>query len=305
MKGGPSAYPDGPRTIAQHASSKVESPENTVAMNALAPDPALAAARDFLAPQFARTASVGVVLGSGLGAFCDSLSERVEVPFSKVPHMPRARVTGHAGTWCFGMSGRVPVLCQRGRVHLYEGRTVSEVVFGARLLAAMGCHTVLLTNAAGGVNRAFRPGDLMLLVDHINLTARNPLMGFADAFIDMTETYDPGVRHAARTAADAEGIALREGIYAGLLGPSYETPAEIEMLRSFGVDAVGMSTVCESIALRYEGVRVGAMSCITNMAATRGAAALSHTEVKVEAARAETRFRALLGRWIEEIGESS
>ena len=268
----------------------------------LTADSDLAAAKEFLLARGPVVPAVGVVLGSGLGAFCDSLSGRVEVPFTSVPHMPRSTVAGHSGTWCFGMQGKVPILCQRGRVHLYEGRSVREVVFGTRLLAAMGCRAVLLTNAAGAVNQAFRPGDLMLLVDHINLTAQNPLVGLPDAFVDMTQTYDPELAEAAHAAAQVESITLREGIYAGLLGPSYETPAEVAMLRALGADAVGMSTVCEAVALRHAEVRVGAVSCITNMAASAGGRALSHDEVKVEAARANARFCALLGRWIESIG---
>jgi purine-nucleoside phosphorylase len=169
-------------------------------------------------------------------------------------------------------------------------------------MAALGCKTVLLTNAAGGIADRLQPGDLMLITDHINLTARNPLVGHAGAFIDMTQTYDPSLANAARGAAQSAGVALKEGVYVGVLGPSYETPAEVRMLGRLGADAVGMSTVCEAIALRHAQVRVGAVSCITNAAATSDGPTLSHDDVKEQAARANSRFVSLLGRWIERIG---
>lgn len=251
--------------------------------------------------------SVGVVLGSGLGAFGDSLGSLHKVPYSEIPHMPRSAVVGHAGNLCFGTVGKTQVACLQGRVHLYEGHELERVTFGVRLLARLGCRTVLITNAAGGVNLAFSPGELMLIVDHLNLTGKNPLIGPNDdrvgpRFPDMSKAYDPALCEAARAAANELGTSLREGVYAGLLGPTYETPAEVRMLRTLGADAVGMSTVPEVIALRHRGVRVAAVSCITNLAAGIGDAPLDHSEVEEVAKQTRARFTALLGRWVELVG---
>jgi purine-nucleoside phosphorylase len=250
---------------------------------------------------------VGVVLGSGLGAFGDSLGSLQKVPYSEIPHMPRSAVVGHAGNLCLGTVGTTRVACLQGRVHLYEGHDLEYVTFGVRLLARLGCRTVLLTNAAGGVNTSFAPGDLMLIVDHLNLTGKNPLIGPNDdrigpRFPDMSKAYDPALCDAARKAAKEVGTTLKEGVYAGLLGPTYETPAEVRMLRTLGADAVGMSTVPEVIALRHRGVRAAAISCITNVAAGIGDAPLDHSEVEEVAKQTRTRFTALLGRWVELAG---
>jgi purine-nucleoside phosphorylase len=244
---------------------------------------------------------VGVVLGSGLGHFAESLGGLVKVPLSAVPHMRVPAVAGHKGCLCFGDIGDTPVACLQGRVHLYEGYPVGDVVFGCRLLAELGCRTVLLTNAAGGIRKGFAPGTLMLIVDHLNLTGQNPLVG-GPGFVDLTRAYDPDVLEAARGAAKTAGVDLAEGVYAGLLGPSYETPAEIRMLRTLGADAVGMSTVVETVALRGLGVRVGAMSCITNLAAGLSDAALDHRDVQATALAAERAFQAVLGGWVEKCG---
>lgn len=256
--------------------------------------PALAAVRD-RGPAEAR---VGVVLGSGLGGFAEGLAQPLCIPYADIPNLPKPRVAGHTGALHLGLVEGVPVACLSGRVHLYEGHDVADVVFGARLLAALGCHTVLLTNAAGGIRSGLGPGSLMLIVDHLNLTGRNPLAGAAHAFVDLTRAYDPEVADAARSAAREHQIPIEEGVYAGLLGPSYETPAEIRMLRVLGADAVGMSTVAEVIALRALGVRVGAVSCITNLAAGLSGAPLDHGEVQDTARRARARFEGLLGAWI-------
>jgi purine-nucleoside phosphorylase len=237
------------------------------------------------------------VLGSGLGAFADSLEGAVTVPYSEIPNLPRPTVIGHPGRLSFGRIGTTDVACLSGRVHLYEGHAPGAVVFGVRLLAGLGCHTVLLTNAAGGIRKDLFPGDLMLVTDHVNLTGTNPLTGPEYAFVDMTRAYDPDVARAARTAAAEVGVALREGVYAGLAGPSYETPAEIRMLATFGADAVGMSTVMETIALRRLGIRVGAVSCITNMAAGLASALLDHREVEEVARKTRAPFESLVGRW--------
>ncbi|HEU4534638.1 MAG TPA: purine-nucleoside phosphorylase, partial [Polyangiaceae bacterium] len=192
--------------------------------------------------------ALGLVLGSGLGAFGDALEGLDKTPYAAIEHMPRPAVIGHAGNLCRGRVGGVEVACLQGRVHLYEGHDGDAVTFGVRLLARLGCRAILLTNAAGGINPAFAPGDFMLILDHLNLTGRNPLLGPNDdalgpRFPDLTAAYDPRLRELAREAAAAAGVALREGVYAAMLGPSYETPAEVRMIRGLGADAVGMSTV--------------------------------------------------------------
>lgn len=248
---------------------------------------------------------IGLVLGSGLGAFGDELEELVKVPYDAIPHMAQSTVVGHAGNLCLGRVGSVPVACLQGRVHCYEGHDLNRVVFGVRLLAEVGCRAVLLTNAAGGIAEGLSPGDLMLIVDHINLMGRNPLVGANQEpyprFPDMSRAYDVELCHAARDAAAHVGVELREGVYAAVLGPSYETPAEIRMLRTLGADAVGMSTVPEVIALRHRGVRVGALSCITNLAAGLGGE-LSHDEVKEVADRVKGSFTNVLRAWVEAAG---
>jgi purine-nucleoside phosphorylase len=246
---------------------------------------------------------VGVVLGSGLGAFGDTLGELVKVPYADIPKMPVSRVVGHAGNLCLGSVEGVEVACMQGRVHLYEGHEPERVVFGVRLLARLGCKAVLLTNAAGGVHPSFRAGDLMLIIDHINLTGRNPLHGpnidsLGDRFPDMSHAYDPGLCEAARKAALEVSVALREGVYLANLGPSYETPAEIRMARTMGADAVGMSTVPEVIALHHMRVRTAAISCITNLAAGISATPLDHKEVEHTAQLTRDAFVRLLARWV-------
>ncbi len=252
---------------------------------------------------------VGVVLGSGLGGFADELAGLHRVPYAELPGMPEPKVSGHAGNLCLGRVGTVPVACLQGRVHLYEGHPIERVVFGVRLLGALGCKAVLLTNAAGGIGDFLRPGDLMLITDHLNLTAVNPLVGPAHEgvprFPDMTLAYCPELRSHARHAAASAGVELTEGVYAGMLGPSYETPAEVRMLGLLGAHAVGMSTVPEVIALRQDGVRVGAVSCITNLAAGRSGALLDHAEVEAVASATRERFVRFLSHWIEIAGAES
>jgi purine-nucleoside phosphorylase len=251
------------------------------------------------------TPEVGIVLGSGLGAFADQLDDLEKIPAAKIPHWPPSTVAGHAGNLCLGRVDGVRVACMQGRVHLYEGHPPQRVVFGALLLAALGCRTVLLTNAAGGIADELGPGDLMLIVDHVNLTGQNPLVGPNlqpyPRFPDLSRAYDPVVAQAARQAAQDCGIALRNGVYAAVLGPSYETPAEIRMLKLLGVDAVGMSTVPEVIALRHRGVRVGAVSLITNRAAGLGGP-LAHADALATAARAAERFVRMVRRWTTLVG---
>jgi purine-nucleoside phosphorylase len=253
---------------------------------------------------------VGVVLGSGLGAFADTLRDLVKIPYQDLPHMPASAVAGHAGNLCFGYVEDVPVVCMQGRVHLYEGHPVDKVVQGVRTMARMGVRCVLLTNAAGGLEPTWSAGDLMAVVDHLNLTGTTPLLGPNDdalgtRFPDMTAAYDPDLRAALlRVASDAK-IPLREGIYAGLLGPSYETPAEVRMIRMLGAQAVGMSTVHEVIALRHMGVRVGALSCITNQAAGISPHPLDHAEVEAAGRARRGELTTLLHGWIVRAGAAS
>lgn len=258
-----------------------------------------------LAPRLPAVPSLGLVLGSGLGHFAHSLGERHVIPYQEVPHLPLPRVSGHDAALSWGRVGRWPVLCLQGRVHAYEGYDAAEVTFGVRLLARLGVSTVIVTNAAGGIDPALAPGSFLLITDHLNLTGLNPLCGpnldaLGPRFPDMSRAYDPALAQAARRAAARLGRPLAEGVYAGLLGPSYETPAEIAMLRALGAHAVGMSTVLEVIALRHAGVRVGAMSCITNHAAGVGEAPLSHAEVEATAQRTQADFVQLVSAWVEE-----
>jgi len=257
---------------------------------------ALAAVRDraAAAPQCA------IVLGSGLGTLADVMDRDAVLPYRTIPHFPEPGAAGHAGELVLGrLDGRpVAVLC--GRAHLYEGYTAQQLALPVRVLAALGARVLVLTNAAGALAPAFRRGDLMLLADQLNLTGTNPLVGPNDEsigprFPDMSAAYDPELRALAAAAAKAEGIALRTGVYAGVLGPSYETPAEIRMLRAMGADAVGMSTVVEAIAARHAGLRVLGIAAITN-AAAGSAETLSHDDVLAAAAALAPRFVRLVRR---------
>jgi purine-nucleoside phosphorylase len=245
---------------------------------------------------------VGLVLGSGLGAFADSLEGLVKIPYAELPHLPASKVVGHSGQLCFGKTQGVDVVCMQGRVHLYEGHPMESVVHGVRTMARLGVGCVLLTNAAGGLEPSWSAGDLMIVTDHLNLMGTTPLLGPNDdalgpRFPDMSHAYDPGLRDALASVARDAKIELRQGIYAGLLGPSYETPAEVRMLRGLGAQAVGMSTVPEVIALRHMRVKVGALSCITNLAAGIGPGELNHKEVEETARARRAELLTLLGGW--------
>ncbi|MBN4050385.1 purine-nucleoside phosphorylase [Desulfobulbus sp. AH-315-M07] len=266
-------------------------------------------AAEFVRSRAPAPPEVGMVLGSGLGAVADSLESCVKIPYGEIPHMPAPKVSGHAGMLCIGEVSGVTVAMQQGRSHLYEGHEPDRVVFGVRLLARLGCFAVLLTNAAGGIRTSFRPGSLMLIGDHLNLTGKNPLLGpnesdLGPRFPDMTRAYDQRLGALARDAAADVGIRLEEGVYAAVHGPSYETPAEIHMLRTMGADAVGMSTVPEVIALRHMGVRTAAVSCITNQAAGMSPTLLDHTEVERTAGMVRGSFVKLLSAWLRRIGEA-
>ena len=214
---------------------------------------------------------IGLILGSGLGVLADEIEEAVVIPYAKIPHFPVSTVEGHAGRLVLGRLEGQAVVAMQGRFHLYEGYSLEEVTFPIRVMKRLGVETVLITNAAGGINESFQAGDLMLIRDHINFMFRNPLVGpndpeLGDRFPDMTEAYDADLRRLAKKVAEKLGIDLKEGVYAAMLGPSYETPAEIRMLRTVGGDAVGMSTVPEVIVARHAGIRVLGLSCIANMA---------------------------------------
>jgi purine-nucleoside phosphorylase len=242
---------------------------------------------------------IGLVLGSGLGGFAESLTEFTRIPFTEIPDFPHSTAIGHAGQMVIGKSGVVPVAAMQGRVHLYEGYSAQQVAFPLRVFARMGIRAVILTNAAGGINPNYQQGALVLIRDHINLQGANPLIGpnddrFGVRFPDMTQAYAKQYRVRAREEAGKLGLTLHEGVYAALPGPSYETPAEINYLRTIGADLVGMSTVLEAIAARHMGIKVLAISCVTNMAAGILDRPLSHQEVMETAERVKTSFEALL-----------
>jgi purine-nucleoside phosphorylase len=251
---------------------------------------------------------IALVLGSGLGGFADSLTDATRIPYAEIPAFPRSTAIGHAGQMVIGKAGGVAVAAMQGRVHLYEGYSAQQVTFPIRVFGRMGIRAVILTNAAGGINLSYSQGALVLIRDHINLQGTNPLVGpnddgFGVRFPDMTEAYTKSYREFARAAFAKHGLTLHEGVYAGLLGPSYETPAEIEYLRRIGADLVGMSTVAEVIAARHMGIKVLAVSCVTNMAAGILDQPLSHAEVMETGERVKTTFEGLLRAVLPRIAE--
>jgi purine-nucleoside phosphorylase len=242
---------------------------------------------------------VGVVLGSGLGDFAGTLHDAVSLPYDRLPHWPASQVIGHEGRLVIGTVRGRTVAALAGRCHVYEGHDLKTVTFAIRALGLLGVKTLILTNAAGGINTQFTQGALMVIDDHLNLLGDNPLVGanderFGPRFPDMTEVYSPRLRHLADQAGKAQGMLLPHGVYAALLGPSYETPAEIRYLRGIGADAVGMSTVPEAIVARHMGIEVLGLSCITNMAAGVLPQPLDHNEVMDTARRVRGQFIALL-----------
>jgi len=247
---------------------------------------------------------IGIVLGSGLSEVCRRLQVAFKVPYADVPGMAEVSVAGHEGALYFGRLAGVPVVCASGRVHLYEGHTPDDVVHTVRVMATLGIEVAILTNAAGGIRRDLGAGSLMLITDHLNLTGRTPLLGpnaRGPRFPDMSEAYDRSLRTLAAQVAVRQNVPLAGGVYAGLLGPSYETPAEIDMLERLGASAVGMSTVLETIALRHLGVKVLGLSCITNPAAGRSLATLDHKEVAEVALRTSTAFSDLVEGIVREL----
>jgi len=252
---------------------------------------------------------IALVLGSGLGGFADSLTDSTRVPYADIPAFPRSTAIGHAGKMVIGHAGKIPVAAMQGRVHLYEGYSPQEITFPIRVFARMGIRAVILTNAAGGINLSYSQGALVLIRDHINLQGANPLVGanddrFGVRFPDMTHAYAREYRTMAQEEAARLKITLQEGVYAGLLGPSYETPAEIEYLRRIGADLVGMSTVAEVIAARHMQMKVLAISCVTNMAAGILDQPLSHAEVMETGERVKSTFESLLRAVLPRLEES-
>ena len=242
---------------------------------------------------------VALVLGSGLGSLADDLAGATRLPYPDIPDFPHSTAPGHAGMLALGSLEGQDVVVMAGRVHLYEGYTATQVAFPIRVMRALGAEILIVTNAAGGVNARFHPGTLMLITDHINLTGQSPLVGandplFGVRFPDMSEPYDRNLRDLAHQTAETLGVPLEEGIYLGLLGPSYETPAEIRMARILGADAVGMSTVLEVIAAVHGGMRVLGLSCITNMAAGMLPQKLTEEEVFETASRVGPQFARLI-----------
>jgi len=252
----------------------------------------------FLQKRFSVRPALALILGSGFQPVTARLQAVQRLPYAKIPGFPVPTVPGHAGEFCLGQLGGVTVAVLSGRAHFYEGHGLEQVTFAVRTLAALGIRDLVLTNAAGGINPRFRPGDFMALTDHINFMGVNPLRGPTPPgqarFVDLTETYDDGLRSLLLKSGKKAGLKLRQGVYLAVSGPSYETPAEIRAFATLGADAVGMSTVPEAIVARQFGLRVAAVSCITNPAAGLGAAKLSHTEVLETAARVQTSGAALL-----------
>lgn len=273
-----------------------------VAYGAPAAAQAAAAVRARLGVQ---SPTAAIILGSGLGALADRLSGVTRVPYAEIPGFHAAAVVGHRGELVRGFLAGREVLLLAGRVHMYEGHSAQAAGFPVRVVHALGARTLFISNAAGGVRRTFSPGDLMMIADHLNLQFRNPLIGAQEPgdlrFPDMSAPWSPRLQALLQAAARETGVALQCGVYAGLLGPTYETPAEVRMLERLGADAVGMSTVPEVIVAAALGVETAGVSCITNHAAGITAAPLLHDEVIEVGARAADRFCALVERWVERL----
>ncbi|MDO5135887.1 MAG: purine-nucleoside phosphorylase [Eubacteriales bacterium] len=240
-----------------------------------------------------------LVLGSGLGEYAKNMDVRAEIPYGELEGFPVSTVAGHDGRFLFGYVKQVPMVLMKGRVHYYEGYDMEDVVMPVRIMGMLGAKKVILTNAAGGINTGFQPGDLMMITDHISVFVPSPLRGanleeLGVRFPDMSHVYDPGLQAVIRRTAGELGISLREGVYLQCSGPNYETPAEIRMLRTLGADAVGMSTVCEAMAANHMGMKVCGISCITNMAAGILDQPLCHEEVQATADKVKATFEKLV-----------
>jgi purine-nucleoside phosphorylase len=266
-----------------------------------------AEAADFILHKIGALPRLALVLGSGLGVLAEEIEQPTVIPYGDIPHFPVSTAPGHAGRLVAGKLAGKFVVVMQGRFHFYEGYSLDQVVLPARTFATMGIRNLFLTNAAGGVNESFSPGDFMVIRDHINLTGHNPCIGPNDAaegqrFFDMTTAYDPDLAREARSAAASLGIGLKEGVYMWFTGPCFETPAEIRAARALGADAVGMSTVPETIAAVHRGLKVLGVSCITNMAAGISAGRISSEEVLEVSERVKPRFSAFVRKTIEAIG---
>lgn len=261
---------------------------------------------DFIKSKTNRRPKIAAILGSGLGIYVDKLDDKQEIPYSEIPGFHETTVKGHSGKLVFGKTAGLDVVVMQGRYHVYEGHDLNEVVFPIRVLALLGIKHLVLTNAAGGINHDYSPGDLIIIKDQINMTGNNVLIGknlneLGERFPDMSEVYDKEDTQSIERAYKELGIKINKGIYAGVLGPSYETPSEIKMLRILGGDLVGMSTVHEAIAAHHAGLKVTGISCVTNMAAGMLDEKLSHDDVKEVANTAMEKFSNLLNLSIKEI----
>lgn len=264
----------------------------------------LSEATIFIRDQMPYHPRVGVTLGSGLSAFADSLETAVKIPFSKIPNFSPPTVEGHGGNLVCGLLNGIPVAVLQGRVHYYEGHSPQHVVFPTRVLAQLGVKTLLLTNASGGLDPRMKPGDFMIIRDHINLTGQNPLRGpnpefLGPRFPDMSEPYDPHLAEVLKGSLTKAKARFSEGVYAGVIGPCYETAAEVRFLQVAGANAVGMSTVMEAIAARHLGLRLAGMSCITNLATGLSRDHISHEDVKLVAQQVEACFSAVVKDFIQ------
>jgi purine-nucleoside phosphorylase len=260
----------------------------------------------WLREKFQSKPQIGIVLGSGLGAFAQKIEEEISFNFAEIPNFALPSVEGHGGRLIIGSIDNKPIIALQGRVHFYEGHSMEAVVFPIRVLALLGVQNLILTNSAGGLGDSMQSGDFMIIEDHINLMGINPLIGqnikeFGPRFPDMTEAYDRPLREKLENAFLAEGVTYHKGVYGGLSGPTYETPAEVRYLKLIGCSAVGMSTVPESIAANHMGLRVVAVSCITNLAAGIAKHRLTHSEVTLTAKKVEHQFSAFLCRFIKEL----
>jgi purine-nucleoside phosphorylase len=272
------------------------------------------AAVEFLRGKTTLVPGIGIILGSGLGEFGAEVEQPVVIPYADIPYFPRSTVVGHSGQLVIGTVGGVPVAVMQGRVHAYEGYPLSDVTFPARVLGLLGCRTLIVTNAAGGIRETLKPGALVAISDHLNLTGTNAALGpneprfgmtagSGERFFDMSTAYTPRLRRLAVDAADRQGFLLTEGIYLAVLGPSFETPAEIRAFRTLGADLVGMSTVHEVIVARHMGLEVLGLSLVTNMAAGVLDEAIDHAEVLEIGRRVAQQFTALLKAIIPQIAD--
>jgi len=261
---------------------------------------------EFIKKQVTIRPKIGIILGSGLGVLAAEVENRRSISYSKIPHFPVSTVEGHAGQMVFGTLAGNNVVLMQGRFHFYEGYLMEQVVFPVRVMHQMGIEILIVTNAAGGINRDFKPGDLMIITDHINLMGNNPLLGpnydeLGPRFPDMSEAYNRDLIRITEGVAEQEGLGYQKGVYVSLTGPTYETPAEVNYLRIIGGDAVGMSTVPEVIVANHAGIRVLGISCVTNMAAGVLTQKLQHQEVMETAERVRDQFIALVKGVVHEV----